>query len=203
MRKFSPIDPLINKTTQALLAATVLRPDRSWYLSDLAKHLQRQPSSLQQPLASLVSAGVLTRRKDGNRVYFQADPDCPFLGELQGLLAKTVGLVDVVREALAPLEARVRVAFIYGSVANSSEHSSSDVDLLAIGDVGLADMSPHLDLAEQRLGRPVNANVYSPEDFARKLAEKNHFLTSVLKKSRLFVIGKSHDLERLAGRTAR
>ena len=107
------------------------------------------------------------------------------------------------REALTPLEARVWVAFIYGSVADSSEHSSSDVDLLAIGGVGLADMSPHLDLAEQRLGRPVNANVYSPEDFARKLAEKNHFLTSVLKKSRLFVIGNSHDLERLAGRTAR
>jgi predicted nucleotidyltransferase len=203
MRKSSPIDSLINKTTQALLAATVLQPDRSWYLSDLAKHLQRQPSSLQQPLAGLVSAGVLTRRKDGNRVYFQADPDCPFLGELQGLLAKTVGLVDVVREALAPLEARIRVAFIYGSVANSSEHSSSDVDLLAIGDIGLADMSPRLDVAEQRLGRPVNANVYSPDDFAQRLAEKNHFLTSVLKKDRLFVMGESDDLERLAGRTAR
>ena len=114
MRKSSPIDPIINKTTQALLAATVLEPRRSWYLSDLAKHLERRPSSLQQPLAALVSAGVLTRRKDGNRVYFQANPECPFLGDLQGLLAKTVGLVDVVREAVAPLEARIRVAFITG-----------------------------------------------------------------------------------------
>jgi predicted transcriptional regulator len=68
MRKASPIDPIINKTTQVLLAATVLQPSRAWYLSDLAKHLHRQLSSLQQPLAALVSAGVLTRRKDGNRV---------------------------------------------------------------------------------------------------------------------------------------
>ena len=36
MRKSSPIDPLISKTTQGLLAATVLQPDRWWYLSDLA-----------------------------------------------------------------------------------------------------------------------------------------------------------------------
>ena len=199
MRKSSPIDPIINKTTQALLVATVLQPHRSWYLSDLAKHLARPPSSLQQPLAALVSAGILTRRKDGNRVYFQANPECPFLPDLQGLLAKTVGLVDVLREALAPLETRIQVAFIYGSVARSSERSGSDVDLIAIGDLGLADVSPLLDAAEERLGRPVNTNVYSPADYARQVAEKNHFLTSVLKRPKLFVLGKPHDLERLAG----
>jgi predicted transcriptional regulator len=81
MRKSSPIDPLLNKTTQGLLAATVLQPQRWWYLSDLAVHLRRRPSSLQRPLAALVSAGVLARRKEGNRVYFRADQDCPFLPE--------------------------------------------------------------------------------------------------------------------------
>ena len=98
MRKSSPIDPLISKTVQGLLAATVLQPERSWYLSDLAKHLGRRPSSLQAPLASLAAAGILRRRKDGNRVYYQADPQCPFLRELQGIIAKTVGLADVLRE---------------------------------------------------------------------------------------------------------
>ena len=92
MRKSSPIDPIINKTTQALLAATVLEPGRSWYLSDLAKHLSLSPSSLQRELAGLVQAGVLSRQRDGNRVYYRADPDCPFLAELQGLMAKTAGL---------------------------------------------------------------------------------------------------------------
>ena len=203
MRKSSPIDPLINKTTQGLLAATVLQPDRWWYLSDLAKHLRRRPSSLQTPLAALVSAGILSRRKEGNRVYFQANPDCPFLPELQGLMAKTVGLVDVLREALAPLEDRLEVAFIHGSVAKSREGAASDVDVVAIGSLGLADLSPVLEKAEQRLGRPVNANVYSPQEFAEKLAAKNHFLCSVLDKEKLFVVGGPDDLERIAGRKSR
>jgi DNA-binding IclR family transcriptional regulator len=103
MRKTRPIDALMSRTTQALLAATALQPERWWYLSDLAKHLRRRPSSLQRPLAALVSAGILSRRKEGNRVYFRANPDCPFLPELQGLIAKTVGLVDVARDALSPL----------------------------------------------------------------------------------------------------
>jgi len=203
MRKTSPLDALIRKTTQGLLAATALQPDRWWYLSDLAKHLRRRPSSLQQPLAALVSAGILSRRKEGNRVYFRADPDCPFLPELQGLIAKTVGLVDVIREALAPLAGQVEVAFIHGSVAKAREHAASDIDLVAIGALGLAELSPVLEGAESRLGRPVNANVYSPAEFAKKLAAGNHFLCSVLDKEKLFVVGKPHDLQRIAGRKAR
>ncbi len=202
MRKPSPIDPLINKTTQGLLAATVLQAERSWYLSDLAKHLRRRPSSLQQPLAALVSAGVLSRRKEGNRVYFQANPDCPFLPELQGLMAKTVGLMEVLRDALAPLKSRLAVAFIHGSVAASREHAGSDIDLVAIGRVGLAELSPFLEKAEERLGRAVNANVYSPGEFAKKVSARNHFVCSVLDKEKVFVVGKPDDLERTARRKA-
>jgi predicted nucleotidyltransferase len=190
MRKTSPIDALMSRTTQALLGATVLQPERWWYLSDLAKHLRRRPSSLQRPLAALVSAGILSRRKEGNRVYFRANPDCPFLPELQGLMAKTVGLVDVIRDALSPLADRLEVAFIYGSVAKAGEHAASDVDLIVVGSLGLAELSPVLEGAESRLGRPVSANVYSPEEFAEKLAAGSHFLCSVLDKEKLFVVGK-------------
>jgi hypothetical protein len=48
MRKMSPIlSQLFTATMQGVLAATVLRPDREWYLSDLAAHLRLGPSSLQ------------------------------------------------------------------------------------------------------------------------------------------------------------
>jgi DNA-binding transcriptional ArsR family regulator len=98
MRKIRPLDALFPRIRQALLAATLLHPDRWWYLSDLAKHLGTRPSSLQRELAALVDAGILNRRQDGNRIYFQPHPDCPFLPELQGLLVKTVGVVDALRE---------------------------------------------------------------------------------------------------------
>lgn len=199
MRKSSPIDPIINKTTQALLAATVLQPDRWWYLSDLAKYLRRSPSTLQKPLAALVVAEVLLRRKEGNRVYFRANSACPFLCDLQGLIAKTVGLADVLRELLEPLGKQLEVAFVHGSVARSGENAFSDIDLIAIGSLGLAELSPILEEAELRLGRPVNANVYSSQEFAKKIVAKNHFLCSVLEKDKLFVAGAADDLERIAG----
>ena len=198
MRKKSPLDSLISKTNQGLLAVLVLHPDRWWYMSDLAKRLDRRPSSLQTPLASLVAAGILRRRKEGNRVYFQADPDCPFLPELQGIIAKTVGLVDVLREVLASFERRIEVAFVHGSVAKSAEGSASDVDLILIGSVGLKQLSPALESAEERLGRAVNASLYTRDEFAEKLAAKNHFLLAVLDKEKLFVVGGENDLGKAA-----
>src|SRR5262249_54481200 len=147
MRK-SSLDPLVPRVMQDLLAACCMSPQRAWYLSDLAKQLGRTPSSLQKPLAQLVRSGILKRWKDGNRVYFQADADCPFLAELTGVVAKTVGLVDVLRGTLSPYRRAIRVAFIYGSIARGIERSTSDVDLLIIADLGLRELSPALAKAE-------------------------------------------------------
>jgi predicted nucleotidyltransferase len=203
MRKSSPIDPLISKTMQGLLASTVMQPDRAWYLSDLAKHLGVRPSSLQSSLAALVKVGILTRRKEGNRVYYQADPVCPFFPELQGLIAKTVGLVDVLRKPLGKFHKRITVAFVFGSIARAAERSASDVDLIVVGDLGLEDISPALMKAEAQLNRPVNVSVYSPAEFIKKLAAKNHFLTSILSKEKVFIFGGNHDLEKIAGNAPR
>ena len=124
MRKSKAIDAILPRTRQAILAATLLHPERWWYLSDLARHLEVRPSSLQRELATLIDAEILRQRRDGNRIYFQPNPDCPFLAELQRLMAKTAGLVDVLREVLDPFANRIDWAFVYGSMARSEELAS-------------------------------------------------------------------------------
>ncbi len=194
MRKSKAIDALFPRTRQAILAATLLHPDRWWYLSDLARHLGVRPSSLQRELATLVNAGILRQRRDGNRMYFQPNPDCPFLAELQGLMLKTVGLVDVLREVLEPFANRIDWAFVYGSIARSEELASSDVDLMIIGRAGLADIAPALRQAERHLNRPVNPALYSREEFITKLTAKHAFLHAVLDGAKLFILGDPHEL---------
>src|SRR5271169_332202 len=91
--------PLINvimpRTRQAILAATLLQPDRVWYAADLARHLGTSRSSLQRELAALLDVGILKSRREGRMVFIQADVECPIFPELHGLLSKTAGLVDV------------------------------------------------------------------------------------------------------------
>lgn len=196
------LDALLPRTRQHLLSAILLQPEHSWYLSELARRLQVPPSSLQRELSQFVEAGIVTRRHDGNRVYFQADRACPVFPELSQILTKTVGLVDVVRSALMPLNSKIDLAFIYGSIASGRERSSSDVDLMVIGRIHLSDLAVVLRSLEEQLGRSVNPSVYTSEEFLKRLGEKNHFLHSVLKTELLFVLGEADDLARFAERAA-
>ncbi len=119
-RSSQVLDVLLSKTKQHLLSAILLQPERSWYLSELARRLHVPPSSLQRELAQFVETGIVTRRQDGNRVYFQANRICPVFQELSQMLTKTVGLADVVRSALMPLRPNIDVALIYGSIVHYS-----------------------------------------------------------------------------------
>ena len=169
-------------------------PEQWWYLSELARHLETSASSLQRELASLSASEILLRKRDGNRIYYRANPECPLFPELRGLIAKTTGLVGVLHDALEPLMKRMRVAFVYGSVARHEEGATSDVDLFIVGDVGLKDLAPAIRIAANRLGRPVNPTVYPAREFADKLAAGNLFLRTVLDDDKLFVMGTADDL---------
>jgi hypothetical protein len=98
------------------------------------------------------------------------------------------------------LEEHIRSAFVYGSVAKAQERASSDVDLIVIGDLTLLQLSPTLTDVETKLRRPVNATVYSVDEFVRKIAGHNHFLQAVLAADKIFLLGTADELEQLAER---
>jgi predicted nucleotidyltransferase len=189
MRKSSTIDALFPAVRQEVLAATLMQPQRWWYLSDLAVHLKRSPSSLQREVVRLTEAGILETRQEANRIYYRSNAECPLIGELTGLIMKTVGLADRLRLELSRHTSRVDWAFIYGSVARGKEVSESDIDLIVIGKATLSDLAPSLRAAEKQLGRPVNASIYPRQEFAAKLRAGNHFVRTVVASDKLFLLG--------------
>ena len=199
MRKSSALDALLPATRQAILTAALMHPDRWWYLSDLARHLHKSPSTLQRELAALTRGGILRQRREGNRAYFQADADSPLFPELRALIVKTTGLVEVLREALRPQVRKIEAAFIYGSFARDDERNRSDVDLLVVGTATLADLASRIQRAEIELGREVQVVLRTPAEFARQALD-SHFVREVMARDRLFVIGDEHVLEQAAGR---
>ena len=202
MRTSATIDALFPKTRQAILAATFGEPRRWWYMRELARHLRLTPSSLQRELASLVRGGILVQKRDGKHVYFQAATESPIFQELQGLILKTAGLADVIRDALKPLANRIQWAFVYGSVARSEEHSTSDVDLMIIGHIGLADVSGPLRKAERRLNRPINPTTYTADEFTSKVKSNHHFIGTVMRSKKLFIMGDGREFDRTFGEQA-
>ncbi len=199
--RISPIlEALFPEVRAKVLAAVFGQPDREWYLTELARTLKTQPSSLQRELEALSKAGILEQRRDGRRVYVKPDKNSPVFADLRGLLEKTAGVIPVLRSELETLGESIRLAFVYGSVARSEETSVSDIDLMVIGKAGLSDLIPALRNSERILGRPVNPSVYSSEEFQERVRSEDHFLTTVLKGAKQFVKGGEDELERIAGK---
>jgi predicted nucleotidyltransferase len=195
MHNSGVLDTLFPGVRQGVLTATMTRPDKWWYLSELADFLHTRPSSLQRELAALVESGILEQRRDGRRTYFKAETRSPIFRVLRNIFEKTVGLIPILRILLRPFGDKIACAFVYGSVARREERVTSDVDLMVIGDVGLADLSAALLKAERRLGREINVTNYSFDEFRKKAAQGDHFLTTVLNGSLQFVKCEQRDLD--------
>lgn len=198
MRK-SILDALFLKTRQAILEACLLHPEKWWYLSSLSRHVKLSPSSLQLELASLAGAGLLESRRDGNRIYYRANSECPILSELQILFVKTRGVADVLRHALKGFVSNIDVAFIYGSIARGEELATSDVDLMIVGNLKLADLASVLPRAEKALGREVNPTIYSLKEFREKIKKSDGFLKTVIAGKKIFLKGSSGEIKEIFG----
>jgi len=197
VRKVSAIDALMPPVRQAVLTATYGEPDRWWYMSELAGFAGTVPSSLQRELGSLVAAKILCKRRDGARVYYKAETDSPLYEPLRTLIERTTGVVPALRHELGAFSRQIDAAFVYGSVARGDDNAGSDIDVVLVGNIGIADLAPVLRKLERRFHREVNVICISPAEFAEKLDEGNHFIASVLKEKLFFLIGDNDVLEGL------
>lgn len=188
---------LFGSHRRAVLARLLLRPEDSPHLRELARETGKPAGTLLRELNALAEAGVLERRRVGNQVQFRANPACPIYEELRSILKKTVGIADVLRQALAPLVPRIRAAFVYGSIARGDERAGSDLDLMVIGEVKFAEVVAALAPAQETLRREVNPSVYPALEFRRKAAGEP-FLRRVLEERKIFIIGGEDDLGQLA-----
>jgi len=198
MSTVSPLGSLLfGETRRAILALLYGHSDEQFYLRELVRRTETALGAAQRELSLLTSGGLVQRVRRGNQLYYQANASNPIFAELKSILTKTTGVRDVIQKALEPLLARIKVAFVYGSVAKGEETVSSDIDLMVIGDVEFREVVSCLTDIENKLGREINPTVYPPEEYKNKLREKNHFLTSTLREKKIFVIGDEDELRRL------
>ncbi len=119
MRTSKLLDALFPEIRIRILTATLLRPEKSWYLTELAAFLGTRPSSIQREVESLSEAGILRQWRDGRRLYVAAEQNSPVFPDLVHLLEKTAGIVPTLQDGFSHLAGRIQLAFIYGSVAAS------------------------------------------------------------------------------------
>jgi len=186
------VGALFPRTRRAVLGLLFGRPEEDFYLRQIVRITAAGRGAVQRELQGLTRAGLLTRERRGNLTFYRANRASPLFPELHGLMVKTVGVAEVIREALAAVEG-IRLALIYGSVAAETEDAQSDVDVLIVSDTPFAAIAAALSATQSRLGREVNPSVYSRTEFAEKREARHHFLTEVLEGPKIMLVGSLDD----------
>jgi predicted nucleotidyltransferase len=196
-RSSSLADALFTPVQQRVLGLLFGQPDRRFQSAEVIRLAKSGVGAVHRQLARLEEAGLLVVTRAGNQKHYQARRESPVFAELQGLVAKTVGLVEPLRKALAASASSIHAAFIFGSVAKGRDKAESDIDLMVISDsLRYADLFRELHAAEELLARPINPTVISLSDWRTKRLIEDSFIARVAAQPKLFVIGSDDDFAR-------
>ena len=188
-------DALLTRVQQRVLGLLFGQADRRFQSAELIRLAKGGTGAVHRQLARLEAAGLVTVTRSGNQKHYQANRKSPIFAELQGMIVKTVGLVEPLRRALETKAAGIRAAFVYGSVAKASDRAGSDIDLMVISDVlRYPDVFQVLEKTEADLARTVNPTVLTLAEWLGKRSRRDSFAFRIAAQPKLFVIGSDDDL---------
>ena len=188
---------LFGSATRAKLLSRLLQPGaKPVHLRELARECGLHVSGLQREAKLLERLGLAESERVGNSKLYQMVDGAPLVDALRDLVRQAVGLVPLLRSALDRKD--VEVAFIYGSVAAGNDRPDSDVDLLIVGNVDEMDLSAALGSVAAQTGREITPVFYQAAEFANGLSEGNSFLSSVVRKPKIFLKGDDDALRQVS-----
>ena len=185
---------LFGQYRSRVLGLLLLHPEQAYYLRQIASLTGTTPGTLQREMIKLEQVELVTVKKIGNQTHYQANRSCPIFEELASILRKTSGLVDVLLQGLLPLENRIQCAFVFGSTAGGKASVGSDIDIMIVGDLEFSEVVTTLHPYQEILRREINPKVFAGKNWTKLMQDNGAFISDVLSKPKLYIIGNEHDL---------
>lgn len=173
-----------------------LKP-RRMYQAEIKRHTPFASRSIEEELAKMLRLDLVISTKVGNMRFYEANQAHPLYPDLRSIVLKTAGLHDILSAALA--SSQTSFAFVFGSLANQTENTDSDLDLMIIGSLGRREVVPLLRGVAEQLGREINFHVFSLDEWKMKREKRDPFLTEVASKPKFFVRGTENEFAAMAG----
>jgi DNA-binding transcriptional ArsR family regulator len=192
------LSQILSSRTRAEIFNLLYGPaEEEIHIREIERRTGLNDRTIRQELLKLLKLDLVIDRKDSNRVYYRANKSNPLYPDIRNLVLKIAGMVDLFRSVLK--DKRIQMAFIFGSISEGKETADSDVDLFIIGQLGMRAVSTLLSDISERVFREINPHVMNSDEFRKRIKEKDHFISSVMKAKKLFIIGTADDLKTMAG----
>jgi predicted nucleotidyltransferase len=189
-KNYGMSDALFSKVQQRVLALLFGHPERSFYKSEILRHVDSGVGAVDRELTRLHRCGLVTFERVGNQKHYRANREAPIFDDLRGLLEKTVNVTEPLKKSFERFASGIQSAFVFGSVAKGSDTADSDIDILVIGDdLNYSDLYSAAQEAELTLKRPVHPLFMSSQDWQRHSLDDGSVMNKISRSPKLFFIG--------------
>lgn len=192
------MDIFATRTTARILAVFALRPDAVFYQKEIVDLTGSSLYLVQRELRRLERAGLIARSERGRHVEYRALTSHPAFPGIRDALLRTIALGDGLRASLEDLPG-VDLAFVFGSVARGEATSSSDVDLMVIGDLSTRQVAERIVPLMRDLGREANLVAMDAKTLRSRVDTDDHFVSTVLADPKIWLMGDDDELAALTG----
>ncbi len=185
-----------SKARVKILETFLLNKQLAFHVRELARRTRVSPPYVLKELRNLKDLGILLEKREGNMTFYRINESSSVVEDLKRLFLKTESLGAALVETLKRDRGQIRYAVIYGSFAKGTEISSSDIDLLLIGNIEEDKVAGLVLKAQSRIGREINYIVWSDEEFAEKSKQQIPLLREISKTPVIMIIGDQSEFKR-------
>jgi len=187
-------DIIISRVRVKILTLFFTHPGTIFHVRDIVRQVSEEINAVRRELAHMEKAGMVSKEQRANRLFYSFRKDYPLYYDLLELVSKTSGLgLDLIKHR-AKL-GRIKFAMLSGRYLRGlAKKSSTDVDLLVVGNVVLPELSQLVKAEEVRREREINYTVMTEEEFIFRKRRRDPFALSILEGSRSMIIGDEEEL---------
>ncbi len=184
---------MVSRVRAKLIKIFLQSPTEMYYVRELTRVTKEEINAVRRELGRMTEKWMVKSEKRGNRLYYQFRENYPFYEQLLYIVAKTTSLgkaLIVNRNKLG----FIKFAFLSGRFVRGLKREANGVDLVVIGKVILPQLALIVKDHEQTTGIEVNYSTMTEEEFDYRLSRKDPFITTLLSKPRVMIIGDDVDM---------
>lgn len=187
-------DIIISRVRVKILTLFFSHPGTIFHVRDIVRKVGEEINAVRRELAHMEKAGMVTKEQRANRLFYSFRKDYPLYFDLMEIIGKTSGIGwDLIKQRTKL--GKIKFAMISGRLLRGlPKKSSSDVDLLVVGNVVLPELSQLVKAEEVRREREINYTVMTEEEFVFRKRRRDPFALSILEGSRVMIIGDEEEL---------
>lgn len=187
-------DIIISRVRVKVLTLFLSNPGTIFHVRDIVRKVDEEINAVRRELGHMEKAGMVTKEQRANRLFYAFRKDYPLYYELMELIGKTSGLGADLLKNKAKL-GKIKFAMISGRyLRGMTSKSSTDVDLLIVGNVVLPELAQIVKSEEVRREREINYTVMTEEEFVFRKRRRDPFVLSILERSRVMILGDEEEL---------